>query len=264
MFFSVLTEVCFRHLFFADNRYAHINMYVPQTTAIDMRRHGLLFRRQRDGFMLLYDQSVHDSRESLLKEGMQLEFDMVLNDEQFYNYTALTQTDISNSILWFTNQTTGKLHVNETVSEMDVQMLPVYGMRKPFGRIRLQADNTLQLRHEICFAAKQTRWCYFLMSDQLAALDDPAVIDTSGNIQFEGPLLLDLPDRPAVRMFISATPLLLAERPARTFQLVDHASDSNGYTVVIAALPAPDISRISFSSVPGYDRLQTYSEIFLY
>ncbi|HJT73980.1 MAG TPA: hypothetical protein VJ720_08180 [Chitinophaga sp.] len=264
MFFSVLTEVCFRHLFFADNRYAHINMYVPQATAIDMRRHGLLFRRQRDGFVLLYDQSVYDSRESLLKEGLQLEFDMVLNDEQFYNYTALTQADISNSILLFTNHTTGKLHVKETVSEMDVQMLPVYGMRKPFGRIRLQVDNTLQLRHEICFAAKPTRWCYFLMSDQLAALDDPAVIDTSGNVEFEGPLLLDLPGKPAVRMFISVTPLLLAERPVHTFQLVEHASEGNGYTVIIAALPAPDISRISFSSVPGYDRLQTYSEIFLY
>lgn len=245
MVFSVLTEVYFRHRFFADQKFVHITTHVLQATAIEMRRHGLLFRPLRDGFMLLYEQGVYNNSENLL-----LEFDLRLQDELFYNYTDIIQPDIRHNILSFSNK--------EQAVALDVQITQDNSMTKPFGRITLSVNDSLLPRYEVRFAAKQTRWCYFLVSDQLAALGNPAVTDVNGVIDFDGPLQLDLPGKPATHLFISKTPLLLSQRPAYSFQLKDGAS------VIIPVLPSPDISRISFSAVPGYDRTQAYSEIFLY
>lgn len=269
MGFDLLTEIYFRHGFFADNCLKDIRVMMPQDTAIDMRRYEILFRRMPDRFVLLFNNSDADQRAQLLREQLTLTFDLQLLDPFFYNYTGLPQTDVPGSILLFSNadgHAPGKLHKQDVVTASELVAFKHQGAIsvKPFGRIVLQLTPDLSDSYEICFAARTTRWCYFLMSANLAALSEPAIIDTSNNIHFTGPQAITLPDGARASVFVSEETIALAQRPLHTFQLVDTVGIGGMHRTVIAALPSPDIQTISAAGIPGYDRTQAYSEIFLY
>jgi hypothetical protein len=270
MGFDLLTEIYFRHRFFADNCLRDIRVLVPQQTATDMRRYGLLFRRLPDRFALLYNNSDADQRGLLLREDLTLVFDLQLQDNLFYNYTGLQQSDIPNNILLFRNEdghAPGKLHKEDVVSASEVAPFEHQGgvmSARPFARIMLALTPDLSDRYEISFAARTTRWCYFLMSPNLAALSTPAIIDTSNKIHFKGPQAVTLPDGTNTSVFVSEEAITLAQRPLHTFQLVEADSISGLNRTIISALPSPDIQTISAAGIPGYDRTQAYSEIFLY
>lgn len=269
MGFDLLTEIYFRHGFFADNCLRDIRVLIPQDTAIDMRRYEILFRRMPDRFVLLFNNSDTDQREQLLRERLTLTFDLQLLDPFFYNYTGLPQTDIPGSILLFSNadgHAPGKLHKQDVVTAGEVVAFKHQGAIsvKPFGRIVLQLTPDLSNSYEISFAARTTRWCYFLMSANLATLSEPAIIDTSNNIHFTGPQAVTLPDGARASVFVSEETIALAQRPLHTFQLVDSVGIGGLHRTVIPALPSPDIQTISAAGIPGYDRTQAYSEIFLY
>jgi hypothetical protein len=270
MGFDLLTEIYFRHRFFADNCLRGIRVLVPQQTATDMRRYELLFRRLPDRFVLLYNNSEADQREMLLREKLTLVFDLQLQDNLFYNYTGLLQSDILNSILLFGNEdgyTPGKLHKEDVVTASEVVPFEHQGgviSAKPFARIVLTLTPDLPARYEISFAARTTHWCYFLMSANLAELSAPAIIDTSNKIHFKGPQVVTLPDGSNASVFVSEEPVALAQRPLHTFQLVEAGGIGGLSRTIISALPSPDIQTISAAGIPGYDRTQAYSEIFLY
>jgi hypothetical protein len=269
MGFDLLTEIYFRHRFFADNCLRDIRVLIPRETATDIRRYDLVFRRLPDRFVLLYNNSGADQRGLLLREQLSLVFDLQLQDNWFYNYTALLQPDIPGSILLFGNggsHAPGKLHQHDVVTASEVAPFAQQGVisAKPFARIVLQLTPDLSDSYEICFAARATRWCYFLMSTNLAALSEPAIIDTSNKIRFTGPQAINLPDGTRASVFVSEEAVTLAQRPVHTFQLVEVAGVDGYNRIIIPELPSPDIKTISAAGIPGFDRTQAYSEIFLY
>ncbi|MCF6405971.1 hypothetical protein L3C95_23930 [Chitinophaga filiformis] len=235
-----------------------------------MRRYDLIFRRLPDRIVLLFNNSNTDQRVQLLREQLTLVFDLQLPDPHFYNYTDLPQTDVPGSILLFSNaegHTPGRLHKEEFVTASEVVPFQHEGAVisvRPFGRIVLQLKPDLSARYDVSFAAKSTRWCYFLMSANLAALSEPAIIDTSNNVHFTGPQPVTLPDGAHASVFVSEEAIALAQRPLHTFQLVDSVGIGGLHRTVISALPSPDIQTISAAGISGYDRTQAYSEIFLY
>src|SRR5690606_38690092 len=160
------------------------------------------------------------------------------------------------------------LHKEEQVTAQDLRPLaelqePFFV--KPFGRIALLLDEQLLPAYHISFSAKATRWCYFLMGKDLQELANPAVIGTNGNGYFDMPVMISLPGNDQVPVLMSRKPLPLATEPAQTFQLVDYSTlDATRYKVVIAALPAPEISRVSNAAAALYEQGNDYSEIFLY
>lgn len=267
MGFTLLTEIYFRHGFYADNSFRNIRLLLPQQTATVMRRYELLFRRLPDRIVVLFNGGSTD-RQALLQQDITLLFDMQLEDLHFYNYTALQQTDVLGTMLLFSNQrecAPGKLHRQATVSADDLIPAEATGIAaRPFARIALALTPDLQPVYEISFAAKATRWCYFLMSNDLTSLTKPSIIDARGSIQFAAPQLIDLPDGRRVPALISDQALMLAQRATYTFQLVDIAGDSEQYRTIIQALPSPDITALSVAGIQVYDRTQAYSEIFLY
>ncbi|WP_149695996.1 hypothetical protein [Chitinophaga sp. CF418] len=235
-----------------------------------MRRYDLIFRRLPDRIVLLFNNSSTDPRTQLLREQLTLEFDLQLSDPHFYNYTGLPQTDIPGSILLFSNaegHAPGRLHKEDVVTASEVVAFEHQGTAvsvRPFGRIVLQLKPDLSSSYEISFAARTTRWCYFLMSANLAALSEPAIIDTSNSTHFTGPQAVTLPDGARASVFVSEETIALAQRPLHTFQLVESVGIGGMHRTVIPALPSPDIQTISAAGIPGYDRTQAYSEIFLY
>lgn len=269
MGFALLTEIYFRHRFFADNCFRNINVRLPQQTAIEMRRHGLLFRRLPDRIVVLYD-AGNNSRQQLLKERITLLFDIQLLDAYFYNYTALQQTDVPGTMLLFSNQrecAPGKLHRQESASADDLVPAESEGAgisARPFAKIALALTPDLLSVYEISFAVKATKWCYFLMSSDLASLTKPSIVDARGSMQFAAPLMIDMPDGRRVPALISQQALTLSQRPVYTFQLLDTVGESEQYRTVIQALPSPDITAVSAAAIAVYDRTQAYSEIFLY
>lgn len=256
---DTLTAVYFRHVFFAERTFDRIAVKVPLETAMDMRRHSVLLRQQADGFLLLFDTDVFD-RQELLREKLTLTFDLELKDPLFYNYTDFSQVDIRKSFLLFSNSqehTAGTLHHEALVSGADVYQLRPEDrfFIKPFARIVLELTPDLETRYEIRFAARAIRWRYFLMSENLTSLSEPAIIDATGKVQFGDPEPVDLPGKTGLYMFTSDIPLELTLKNKYTFQLVDNSK------IVISTLPTPDISRIS-TAVTGNSEL--FSEIFLY
>jgi|APAra7269096979_1048534.scaffolds.fasta_scaffold00141_7 hypothetical protein len=269
MGFALLTEIYFRHSYFADNCFRDLRLLLPQQTATEMRRYGLLFRRLPDRIVVLFNAAGTD-RQTLLQERITLLFELHLQDRYFYNYTALQQTDVPGTMLMFSNQreyASGKLHRQALVSADD--LIPAATTdggisARPFARIVLTLTPDLLPVYEISFAAKATRWSYFLMSNDLASLAKPSIVDARGTIQFAAPQLIALPDGKRAFALISEQALTLSQRTAYTFQLVEGGSDSEQYRTIIPALPSPDITAISGAGIAVYDRNQAYSEIFLY
>ncbi|MBW8686805.1 hypothetical protein [Chitinophaga rhizophila] len=269
MGFALLTEIVFRHRFFADNSFRNINVLLPQQTAIEMRRYGLLFRRMPDRIVVLLNADNSD-RTRLLQEGVTLFFDVQLLDRYFYNYTALRQTDVPGTILLFSNQrecAPGKLHRQESASADDLIPAESEGAgisARPFARIIMSLTPELLPVYEISFAAKATKWCYFLMSNDLSLLTQPSIVDARGSIQFAAPLPVDMPDGRRVPVLISQQVLPLSQRPVHTLQLRDTVGEGEQYRTIIQALPSPDITAVSAAGMAIYDRTVAYSEIFLY
>ena len=269
MGFAMLTEIYFRHSYFADNCFRGLRLLLPQQTVTEMRRYGLLFRRLPDRIVVLFNASDTD-RQTLLQEQITLLFELHLQDMYFYNYTALTQTDVPGTMLLFSNQreyASGKLHRQAAVSADDLVPAETTDggiSARPFARIVLSLAPDLLPVYEISFAAKATRWSYFLMSNDLASLATPSIVDARGSIQFAAPQLISLSDGKRVPALISEQALTLSQRPGYTFQLVEAAGDSEQYRTIIQTLPSPDITAISGAGLSVYDRTQAYSEIFLY
>jgi hypothetical protein len=237
------------------------------------------------------------TRETLLRENICLVFNLALKDAFFYNYTQVNVEAITNSLFFFSNATSGVLCAEAGVTAQDLRPLATLAERffiksfgvlhkrvyvtaqdlrplatlaekffvKPFGRITLQIDGRLRSSYRISFQAKAAHWCYFLMSDNLRSLSRPAIIDTNGNGYFGTPVTASLPGNGDVPVFISKDPLALADTAARTFQLVDYSTtDADRYKVILSALPAPEVNRISNAGAALYENGNDYAEIFLY
>lgn len=271
MKYEVLTTVFYRHTFSTGPGYEGISVSVPAHTAKRMSQHGLLFKPLRDGFLLLYNTAK--AKDVLLKEKLRLVFDLVLKDALFYNYTQISAgSNIAGLFFLFSNElqraSAEVLHRNAFVSAADFRPLSELSEKhfvKPFGQVTLLLDEQLLPSYHIRFQARATRWCYFLMSDDLKALSHPAVLGTNGNGHFDVPVSITLPDNIKVPVFISKTPVPLGGAAMHTFQLVDYTDvDAGRYKVIIPALPAPDVGRVSYAGAPLYEKGNDYSEIFLY
>jgi hypothetical protein len=267
--YEILTAVFYRHTFSQGSGYEGFSVGVPAHTAKCMSQHGLICKPVRDGFLLLHHTKAMDV---LLKEKLRLVFDLALKDALFYNYTQLSAGNIAGSFFRFNNEqeraSAELLHKDAFVKEEDFRPLTDLTEKyfvKPFGQVTLLLDEQLLSSYYISFQARATRWCYFLMSEDLKALSHPAIIGTNGNGHFDLPVTVTLPDNTKAPVLISKAPVPLGAAAAHAFQLVDYTDAAAGrYKVIIPSLPAPDISRISNAAAALYEKGNNYSEIFLY
>jgi hypothetical protein len=272
--YEILTTVFYRHTFFTGPGYDGITARATASAAQYLLQHGLLCKPLRDGFMLLYDTQPagkHRNRDVVLKENFTLEFDLLLTDHLFYNYTQVNVPDITSTVFFFSNDAqsaAGVLHRADYVSTQDLRTVDTLQEQffiKPFGRIALQIGEQLQSSYQIRFSARASRWCYFLMSEGLQALSRPGVISTNGNGYFGVPQRVTLPDRGEVPVFISQIPVPFGNANKTVFQLVDYSTAGDDkYKVIISALPAPETGRISNAAAAFYESGFEYAEIFLY
>jgi hypothetical protein len=267
--FNILVKVNCSHSYFYDGVFNGFAIKVTDGANKIFNNHDLIMKPFNGGFYILYDQNFAGTtrtREDVLKEKLTLDFTLVLTDPLFYNYTADAPAQIDQSIYLFNNSLnpSGSLHSGDFVSEDDVQPLSFFNEQffvKPFAKLILALNSSLQNEYTIKFNARSTYWRYILMSNYLQELNSPAIIDTDSTNAFGAPLKVDLPGNQQVNAFTSDKALQLSQRPVKAFQLAEnYEPSSTKYRVVIRSLPYPDISAIS--RLPN--STSNFSDIFIY
>ncbi|OCX53142.1 hypothetical protein BEL04_02165 [Mucilaginibacter sp. PPCGB 2223] len=269
--FNTLTKVNFNHSYFADGIFNALSVQISDATTREMNNNGLFLKAFRGGFHLLYDENYGASgrtRESVLNEGLTLQFVLVLKDNLFFNYTADVPEQLSTSVYYLGNRanTAGAvLHAGDFVSAKDIVAvadLKQYFFVKPFAILELVLAPDLQSECFIRFQSRATYWRYILMSGHLQQLNSPAIIDGEGGSEFGEPLSVTLPGNKEVKAFVSGSQMQLSQYPAKTFQLAENYQEGSlKYKVIIRALPQPDISAIS--KIPNHNSTNI-SDIFIY
>ena len=103
------------------------------------------------------------------------------------------------------------------------------------------------------------------MSNHLAALANPVILDNNGASCFARPVLSTLPERDDVPVLVSNQPIPLSDRTTNKFRLVNKSEDqTDRHNIIISPLPVPEIDRISAAGRSWQTGDKVYSEIFLY
>lgn len=271
--YEILTTIRYRHDFFQTLFYEGIGIRMSAATGKQLLDNDLLLKQQASGFTLLYNTGSDGkrTRSDLLRNNTALVFEVVLKDPLFYNYTAIDTDNITTQCFMFGNDavnTPGVLHRYSYAAAADLRgtdELQESFFTKPFGLLTLTLDESLLDNYLVQFKARSTYWCYYLMSEQLAALAHPVILNSSGASCFSEPLQAALPERKQVPVLVSNDPIPLSYRNPNIFKLADMIPDDNNkHKVIISPLPSPEIDRISAAGRSWYSNDKTYSEIFLY
>jgi hypothetical protein len=275
--FENLVSVNFYHSYFSGETFSGFAVEPSSETARTLLNHGMLFKPFNGGFRILYDKAFAGStrtREQVLNEDVTCSFTLKLNDSAFYNYTAPFGGDISRSMFHFHNLTKpgGKrkelLHNDEQVSSADLFPLSHFGKEyfvKPFAKLDLQLNETLEAAYSIRFKAKETYWRYILVSEHLNELNNPAILDSASAEAFDGPEKLPLSGKETLA-FRSKAPISFSQDNRKVFQLVDNYDAGTGrYKVVMRALPVADPNHVTLIDTGAATKEHiNYSEIFIH
>jgi hypothetical protein len=271
--YEILTTIRYRHDFFQALFYEGIGIRTSAVTGKQLLNADLLLKQQASGFTLLYNalNAGKRTRSDLLRNNITLVFEIVLKDPLFYNYTAIDTDNITTQCFMFGNDAAnapGALHRYSCADAADLrgtdELQETY-FTKPFGLLTLTLDESLLDNYQIQFKARSTYWCYYLMSEQLAALAHPVILNSSGTSCFSEPLQAALPERNQVPVLVSNDPIPLSDRNPNILKLADRIPDDNNkHKVIISPLPSPEIDRISAAGRSWHTNGKTYSEIFLY
>ncbi|NLR56898.1 hypothetical protein HGH93_02210 [Chitinophaga polysaccharea] len=267
--YETLTAIRYCHDFFRALSYEGISIRISPSTSKQLLDADLVLKQQPAGCTLLYNTLTAGKRNrtDLLQDNITLIFDLVLKDPLFYNYTAINAGDITKQYFVFGNDpgnAPAVLHKDSYAGVKDLQNGSAF-FTKPFGQLVLQLNESLQASYDIRFPAKSTYWCYFLMSDHLAALANPVIIDNNGASCFSKPVLSTLPEKEQVPVLVSNQPIYLSDRITNQFRLANKSEDqTDRHNIIISPLPVPEINRISAAGRSWQTGDKVYSEIFLY
>ncbi|MGF6848181.1 hypothetical protein QFZ51_003416 [Chitinophaga sp. W3I9] len=271
--YEILTTIRYRHDFFQALSYEGIGIRMSAATGKQLLNADLMLKQQASGFLLLYNTlgAGKRTRSDLLQDNTMLTFEVILKDPLFYNYTAIDAGSITTQCFMFGNDAAnapGVLHRHPYADAADLygtDTLTEPFFTKPFGLLTLVLNDSLQDNYEIRFQARSTYWCYYLMSEQLAALPHPVILNNSGISCFSEPLLAALPERNNVPVLVSNDPIPLSDRTPDILKLANRLSEEdNKHKIIISPLPSPEVNRISAAGRSWYTNGKTYSEIFLY
>lgn len=274
--YDILFEVSFSHNYFRDQKTESFGVSPSESATDQMKKEGLLFKRQPDGFFVLYDRNHAGrlrSKEEVLSSNRVLTFYIKNNDPLLFNYTGgFAGYEPDKYCLLFTNtkdRQDGRLHANEHAGKEDqfIAGSQTGGAIRhhPFGIIRISLGDIQSEKYHVSFEAKSTYWCYVLASSYSKELQQPAVLDKADQIVFTGPSPVTLPDRKEAIMFTSQSRLTMSHNPELYLRLVENYSAGGGrYKVVVPQLPYPDVAHLSAIGTPAQGKSHSdYSYIII-
>lgn len=273
--YEVLIDVSFIHTYFSNNVFDRLAFMPSSSTQLLFLNHGLLFKAYPGGFRIVFDTNFNDkkrSREELIADRIDCRFNVSMIDNNFYNYTSIHTTDIGKKVFHFYNvEKNSKLlkasiYTGDFVSEADLEFITEFKETyfvKPFAILDLRLSPGLPEHYFLNFKAKETIWRYVLLSEDLQSLNNPAIIDQTGNEPFDGPELLTFSGITALS-FKSKQPISFSERSVQNFQLVENYDPGTGkYKVVKRVLPRANPEMITLIKNDNKLENKNYSEIFI-
>jgi hypothetical protein len=273
--YEVLVNVSFSHTYFSNKVFAGLVFTPSSSTQLLFLNNGLVFKQNNGGFTIAFDTNFNGekrSREDLISGVMNCRFNAVLNDLRFYNYTAISGTDISKKIFHFHNlkddESTIKtsLQADEFVSENDLKAIADFDETyfvKPFAILDLRIAPELPENYSLNFKSKETIWRYILLGEHLQSLNNPSILDNTGAEPFEGPEWLKVSGTNGLA-FRSKQAISLSDSSIQNFQLVENFDAATGrYKVIMRALPKANPESITLIKDENTIANNNYSEIFI-
>lgn len=263
----LLTEVTFRHAYFDRDIPDCFVVEPTPETLVTLNHHGIVFKKQPDGFMLMYASRHHAhnrAKDDMTSLADQLTFIVKLTDDGFFNYTSIDPRRATQQIFYFhqDDDTSDVLHASRYVTEEN--LLPVKkffpsSASKPFAIIHLHLNKLNAERYGIRFQEKAVYWRYLLVGAHVNRLSNPAILNTT--IPFSSPKAVTLPNKVKALAFESEVPVPLKQKSDRQFQLVENHNPSTGKgKVVINNLPHPEVrTMLQHKTAQG----KTYTEIII-
>jgi len=274
--YQTLLTVSFQHTYFSNLTFDGLEVAPLFDTPGYLLKRQLLLKKNTGGFSLIINNDrtdIETKKQFLYSEQPVLQFSLTLSDPSLYNYTANLPENLPGNVFNFKNfsdtannpASNNKLHLNEYVNADDCVPVTTFKglLKKPFAIVSLHLFKDMPDQYLISFEAKSTYWKYILIGNDLSDLQNPAISPT-GQVEFSGPQKINLPDRSEALCFQSAKPILLLQDNPNKFQLVDQSPAGTGkYSVILRALPTPDITKISSFSAQN-NSSSNYSEMYIY
>lgn len=129
-------------------------------------------------------------------------------------------------------------------------------------------NNTLAPVFTLSFDARKTQWQYYVINESAITLSNPAITGT-GNIVFDGPKPVTLPNGQQAMLFTSGTQLLpLSEQPAYIFSLVNKPAEEvpgNRFSVktILKGLPTPIPEQFELLTINGSTQLSSPMYVYI-
>ncbi|QNK63914.1 hypothetical protein H7F33_05310 [Pedobacter sp. PAMC26386] len=263
-------SIFFKHDFFPDGNLRSLTVKPTTETKLTLRNNGGILVPFQYGIHVLYDSLYYGNerlRTEFLESAEHLNFLVMNNDHNFYNYTTAFNTDISCNYFLFTNTGNANLHAGNYVGKDDIRAVDTRDndfFSKPFGIIDIQLHNALQESLQISFSTVSTYWCYVLSTDYLQELINPAILDKETQELFSGPETAQLTENKTALLFFSKNPITHYQRVVHTFQLVeDYHPEQQSYKVVLPVLPGPSPRYISSVKIAEEYKDKDISFIFI-
>jgi hypothetical protein len=272
--FNNLFSVSFLHDYFAATVFDGLQAKPDHETSDTILKNGFIFKPFISGFSILYDSFSSGSQrllEDVLSNPVTLSFAVTLTDQHFYNYTVDFGADISAFNFLFTNspgincpaEKGENLHRDKYVTSKELTMAESHDAAL-FGKIIITIDNNLKQDYYIRFEQKSTHLRYFLVSNYLLALDQPAIIDSSNQQKFSDAAPVTLSNGKSAIVFISEKEIRFSHKSKSAFNLVENYEKETGkYKLVKSGLPLPDVRAVSKALDGNEYAGKFYSDIFL-
>jgi hypothetical protein len=253
--YAPLFTVNFKHDFFSNGIFAHLDIKPTNETLKIIRDYELVIRKNIGSFSIHYPTvfaSSPNTRTNLLSDKLNLHFTLLCNDSSFMNYTSNLPNDIENKMFLFQYPLNkgSNLHVNQLVTEIDMidfRDFEIPYFAKPFGHLKIVLDQDLPIENFIKFAAPSLYWRYIIRSPHLLDYSGLAITNKNRNIQFDGPYPVTLPNGDPALSFVSPNIIPQKELTQLTWQLVEQFNtDGNGGKTIIPNLQHPNHKTISF------------------
>ncbi|MBD1392555.1 hypothetical protein [Mucilaginibacter glaciei] len=238
-----LTSIFFSHDYFTDFKFNGMVTKPTAETTTRMVEQGLLIKPVANG-IILFSENLKDAVRT------ELDFELVLNDPAFFNYSLITRSALDGKLLRFSNYSTqeNNLALTETVrraltTDFSVNALPSVADNKHlFGMINLKIVQGMPAKYNITFHAKATFWHYHIISKDLKPFMECSVINTATGEVFDGPHSEKLANGEDALVFKSPKPIVLSNRKSSHYQLVTGYDKINGnHKKVLATLPIANI-----------------------
>lgn len=256
---DILFRINFLHTFFNDGKFKNFTVTPDALTKQNFLNQGLVFKSAIDGFTIYFLRHHMGNlriREDLLRDNIQFNFKINCSDQYLLNYTDEMPLDIESGIFFFTYpisgdaDQTGLLHRNEYVGASDLidnSQFEVPYFSKPFGHIRITADEGLPQKLKIQFNSPTLYWRYIIRTTELMDYKGLAISNKKKTIFFIGPQSIILPNGENAFAFTSPSPLIFEEIPEMVWQLLEQYEEGrDSERVIISALPIPQKQHISY------------------